>query len=91
MIPYGKQDINQDDIDAVLSALQSDFLTQGPQVPLFEASIKKAVNVDYAFAVNSATNGRIGTISGLPLRSAVVYLFNRLAYKEPASLISCLQ
>lgn len=33
MIPYGKQSINQDDIDAVLDVLQSDFLTQGPKVP----------------------------------------------------------
>ena len=56
MIPYGKQEITQQDIDAVVGVLKSDFLTQGPQVPLFEASIKKAVNVDYALAVNSATS-----------------------------------
>ena len=35
MIPYGKQDINQTDIESVINILQSDFLTQGPQVPLF--------------------------------------------------------
>ena len=35
MIPYGKQDINQTDIESVINVLQSDFLTQGPQVPLF--------------------------------------------------------
>ena len=56
MIPYGKQEITQQDIDAVVDVLKSDFLTQGPQVPLFEASIKKAVNADYALAVNSATS-----------------------------------
>ena len=56
MIPYGKQEITQQDIDAVVNVLKSDFLTQGPQVPLFEASIKKAVNADYALAVNSATS-----------------------------------
>lgn len=56
MIPYGKQEITQQDINAVVEVLKSDFLTQGPQVPLFEASIKKAVNVDYALAVNSATS-----------------------------------
>ena len=38
MIPYGKQDITQQDIDAVIDVLKSDFLTQGPQVPLFEKS-----------------------------------------------------
>lgn len=56
MIPYGKQEITQQDIDAVLSVLRSDFLTQGPQVPLFEESIKQAVNAGYALAVNSATS-----------------------------------
>ena len=40
MIPYGKQEITQQDIDAVVDVLKSDFLTQGPQVPLFEQSIK---------------------------------------------------
>jgi len=56
MIPYGKQEIIQQDIDAVVSVLKSDFLTQGPQVPLFEKAIKDAVNAEYVFAVNSATS-----------------------------------
>ena len=56
MIPYGKQDINQHDIDAVIDVLKSDFLTQGPQVPLFEAAINRTVNSQYAVAVNSATS-----------------------------------
>ncbi len=36
MIPYGKQEFNQADIDSVVNVLKSDFLTQGPQIPLFE-------------------------------------------------------
>jgi len=56
MIPYGRQDINQQDIDAVIDALQSDYLTQGPQVPLFEKSINEIVKVDHSVAVNSATS-----------------------------------
>ena len=56
MIPYGKQDIQQQDIDAVTEVLQSDFLTQGPQVPLFEAKINEIVQSTYAVAVNSATS-----------------------------------
>ena len=39
MIPYGKQDITQQDIDSVVAVLQSDFLTQGPKVPEFEQSL----------------------------------------------------
>jgi len=56
MIPYGKQEITQQDIDAVVGVLKSDFLTQGPQVPAFENAIKLAVNADYAIVVNSATS-----------------------------------
>ena len=40
MIPYGKQEITQSDIDSVIEVLKSDFLTQGPIVPIFENHIK---------------------------------------------------
>ena len=56
MIPYGRQDINQTDIDSVVNVLQSDFLTQGPQVPLFEKTVSNYCNSDYGVAVNSATS-----------------------------------
>lgn len=56
MIPYGRQDITQADIDAVVSVLQSDFLTQGPVVPRFEKSVATHVGVKHALAVNSATS-----------------------------------
>ena len=56
MIPYGKQDINQSDIEAVIAVLKSDFLTQGPQVPLFEKNVSNYCNAQYGVAVNSATS-----------------------------------
>lgn len=56
MIPYGRQDIRQEDIDAVIEVLRSDFLTQGPQVPLFEAAVAQAGGAAHAVAVNSATS-----------------------------------
>lgn len=56
MIPYGRQDIQQADVDAVLEVLQSDFLTQGPVVPRFEAAVAAKVSADHAVAVNSATS-----------------------------------
>ena len=56
MIPYGRQDINQQDINAVVEVLKSDFLTQGPQVPAFEQAIIEACDAKYAVAVNSATS-----------------------------------
>jgi dTDP-4-amino-4,6-dideoxygalactose transaminase len=57
MIPYGRQNINQSDIDAVVDVLKSDFLTQGPVIPRFEKAVSDYVGVKYAFAVNSATSG----------------------------------
>jgi len=56
MIPYGRQDITQDDIDAVIAVLKSDYLTQGPKVPDFERIVASHVGVKHAVAVNSATS-----------------------------------
>lgn len=56
MIPYGRQEITQHDIDAVVEVLQSDFLTQGPKVPLFEQTVAAHVGARFGVAVNSATS-----------------------------------
>lgn len=54
-VPYGKQNISQADIDAVVSVLNSDYLTQGPSVPIFEKSIMDCTNANHAVAAHSAT------------------------------------
>ena len=56
MIPYGRQDVSETDIQAVVDVLRSDFLTQGPVVPAFEQSIAEYCGAGYAVAVNSATS-----------------------------------
>jgi len=56
MIPYGRQDISEADIQAVVDVLRSDFLTQGPAVPAFEKSITDYCGAKHAVAVNSATS-----------------------------------
>ncbi|MBE0351599.1 UDP-4-amino-4,6-dideoxy-N-acetyl-beta-L-altrosamine transaminase [Pseudoalteromonas lipolytica] len=56
VIPYGKQSISQDDINAVIDVLKSDWLTQGPAVPAFESAIAAYCGVHYACATNSATS-----------------------------------
>ena len=56
IIPYGHQDINQADIDAVVDVLSSEFLTQGPAVPAFEQNIANYCGVQHAIAVNSSTS-----------------------------------
>jgi len=55
-IPYGRQDINEQDIQSVVNVLKSDFLTQGPEVPNFEELISQNCNSKHAIVFNSATS-----------------------------------
>jgi UDP-4-amino-4,6-dideoxy-N-acetyl-beta-L-altrosamine transaminase len=57
VIPYGRQDVTREDIEAVVAVLHSDYLTQGPVVPRFEKAVAEYCGVDHAIAVNSATSG----------------------------------
>ncbi|MGQ3295079.1 MAG: DegT/DnrJ/EryC1/StrS family aminotransferase, partial [Shinella sp.] len=56
MIPYGRQEIVNADIEAVTSVLKSDYLTQGPAVPRFEQAAAAYCSAAHAVAVNSATS-----------------------------------
>jgi UDP-4-amino-4,6-dideoxy-N-acetyl-beta-L-altrosamine transaminase len=67
MIPYGRQDVTEADIDAVVQVLRSDFLTQGPAVPRFEDAVSRRVGVNHAIAVNSATSALHIACAGLDL------------------------
>ncbi len=54
-IPYGKQHISQDDIDAVVKTLKADFLTQGPRIKEFEENFATYIGAKYAVAVSNGT------------------------------------
>ena len=56
LIPYGRQNISEEDIAAVVEVLRSPWLTQGPSVPAFEKALAAAVGARHAVAVNSATS-----------------------------------
>ena len=56
MIPYGKQNINQEDIAAVLKVMESDYLTQGPITPKFEVELSNYCGAKHAVAVVNATS-----------------------------------
>jgi len=56
MIPYGRHEITQNDVDSVINVLHSDFLTQGPKVPLFEKVVREHIGATHSLAVNSATS-----------------------------------
>ncbi|MFH2021077.1 MAG: UDP-4-amino-4,6-dideoxy-N-acetyl-beta-L-altrosamine transaminase [archaeon] len=67
MIPYGKQEINKDDIDAVIKTLKADWITSGPKVDEFEKAIASYVKADHAIAVNSGTSALDIAVGALEL------------------------
>lgn len=68
IIPYGRQNIEEDDVSAVVKALQSDFLTQGPIVKEFEEKFADYVGAKYAVSVNNATSGLHISVIALGLK-----------------------
>ena len=69
MIPYGRQDIDEADIESVVEVLRSDWLTQGPRIDEFETSLATTVGAGHAVAVNSATSALHIACLALGLRS----------------------
>ena len=56
MIPYGRQSISNEDIEEVINALKSDFITQGPRIEEFEESLANYTKSKFGVATNSATS-----------------------------------
>ena len=67
-IPYGRQNIDQSDIEAVVSTLKSDFLTQGPKVKEFEEKFSNYVGSNYAISVTNATSALHLSVLALGLK-----------------------
>ena len=81
-IPYGRQTIDDSDIDAVRQALNRDFLTQGPAVGAFESEIESATTASHATAVSSATAGLHLAYKGLGLTE------NETVWTSPITFVS---
>jgi UDP-4-amino-4,6-dideoxy-N-acetyl-beta-L-altrosamine transaminase len=69
MIPYGRQDITEEDISAVIGVLKSDFLTQGKALPTFENDINQYTGAKYSIACNSGTSALHLTCRAINLSS----------------------
>ena len=67
-LPYGKQYIDQEDIDEVVNVLNDDFITQGPKIAEFEEKIAKYVGAKHAVAFNSGTSALHGAYFALGLK-----------------------
>ena len=86
-IPYGRQNIDKNDIDAVVSTLQSDFLTQGPKVREFESIFAEYVGAKYAVAVNNATSGLHLSVLALKLKKGDRVITTPITFASSANCI----
>ena len=82
MIPYGKQEITQDDIESVLETLKSEFITQGPKVEIFEQKIIEELGSNYAVTSNSATSCLHLACKALDLK------MNEWVWTSPSSFVA---
>jgi len=80
VIPYGKQSISKEDIDRVTEVLNSDFLTQGPMVPIFEDKISSYVGSKFSSAFNSATSALHGACMSLGLSNGDILWTSAISF-----------
>ena len=86
-IPYGRQNIDEVDINAVVETLTADFLTQGPKVKEFENKFSEYVGVKYAVAVNNATSGLHLAVLALGLKKGERVITTPITFAASANSI----
>ncbi|MCH1548410.1 MAG: UDP-4-amino-4,6-dideoxy-N-acetyl-beta-L-altrosamine transaminase [Flavobacteriaceae bacterium] len=86
-IPYGRQNIDQNDIDAVVTVLKSDYLTQGPKVREFESKFAEYVGANHAVAVNNATSGLHLSVLALGLKQGDRVITTPITFAASANCI----
>lgn len=87
VIPYGRQDITQEDIQTVIETLQSDFLTQGPKIKEFEENFADYVGSKYAVAVNNATAGLHIAVMALGLQKGDRVITTPITFAASANCV----
>ena len=86
-IPYGRQNIDEVDLEAVMSTLQSDYLTQGPKVKEFEGKFAEYVGAKYAVAVNNATSGLHLSVLALGLKEGDRVITTPITFAASANCV----
>ena len=86
-INYGRQYIDQDDIQAVVSTLQSDYLTQGPKIKEFETKFAEYIGVEYAVAVNTGTAGLHLAVLALGLKKGDRVITTPITFAASANCV----
>ena len=87
VIPYGRQHLDQSDIDAVVNTLKADFLTQGPKVKAFEEAFASYVGSNYAVAVNNATAGLHISVLALDLKEGDRIITTPITFAASANCV----
>mgnify|MGYP001155607493 CR=1 FL=1 len=87
LIPYGRQNIDQNDIDSVVSTLQSDYLTQGPKVKEFEDKFADYIGTNYAISVNNATSGLHLSVLALNLKKGDRVITTPITFAASANCV----
>lgn len=86
-IPYGRQHITEEDIEAVVSTLTSDYLTQGPKIKEFEEEFAEYVGAKYAVAVNNATSGLHLSVLALGLKEGERVITTPITFAASANCV----
>jgi len=86
-IPYGRQHITQEDISAVIEALQSDYLTQGPRIAEFEKNFSAYVGADYSVAVANGTAALHLAVLALGLRPGQKVITTPITFAASANCV----
>jgi len=86
-IPYGRQHIDEKDIEAVVQTLKSDFLTQGPKVSQFEEKFAAYVGSKYAVAVSNATSGLHLSVLALGLKKGDRVITTPITFAASANCV----
>ena len=86
-IPYGKQNITDSDIEAVIRTLKSDYLTQGPMVEKFENRFAKYIGSKYAISVANGTAALHLSIKALGIRPGQKVITSPITFAATANAI----
>src|SRR6478672_10326827 len=86
-IPYGKQTLDEDDIQAVVEVLRSNYLTTGPKVPEFESRVAEYVGAPYAVAFSSGTAALHGAMAAAGIGPGDEVLVPSLSFLATANVV----
>lgn len=86
-IPYGHQQITEEDIAAVVETLKSDYLTQGPKIGEFEKKFAAYVDAPYALAVDNATSGLHLAAKALGVKEGVKVIVTPITFASSANCV----